>query len=83
LTSSTSDPDPQATSAADRASLEVPLRTGGDGLALAGESGIAPHAADPAAGIVDFHLYTFNAVDATEKWRQAYLAKLGAAVAAA
>ena len=45
--------------------------------------GLAPHLADPAAGIVDLHLYTFNAVDTFEAWRRAYLAKLGAAVAAA
>lgn len=59
------------------------MRSGGfyrpDGLL----AGIAPHAADPAAGIVDIHLYTFNAVDVTERWRRDYLAKLGAAVAAA
>ena len=40
--------------------------------------GLAPHVADPAAGIVDLHLYTFNAVDATEAWRGRYLARLGA-----
>ncbi len=45
--------------------------------------GLAPHLADPAAGIVDLHMYTFNAVDTFEVWRRAYLAKLGAAVAAA
>jgi methylenetetrahydrofolate reductase (NADPH) len=45
--------------------------------------GLAPHLADPAAGIVDLHLYTFNAVDTFEVWRRAYLEKLGAAVAAA
>jgi methylenetetrahydrofolate reductase (NADPH) len=45
--------------------------------------GLAPHLADPAAGIVDLHMYTFNAVDTFETWRRAYLAKLGAAVAAA
>jgi methylenetetrahydrofolate reductase (NADPH) len=45
--------------------------------------GLAPHLADPSAGIVDLHMYTFNAVDAFESWRQAYLAKLGTAVAAA
>ncbi len=45
--------------------------------------GIAPHAADASAGIVDFHLYTFNAVEATERWRAGYLAKLGSAAAAA
>ena len=48
----------------------------------AGE-GIAPHAADPSAKIVDVHLYTFNAVEQTEKWRQGFLAKVGAAPAAA
>jgi methylenetetrahydrofolate reductase (NADPH) len=45
--------------------------------------GLAPHLADPTAGIVDLHMYTFNAVDTFEAWRRAYLAKLGAAVAAA
>jgi methylenetetrahydrofolate reductase (NADPH) len=45
--------------------------------------GLAPHLADPAAGIVDLHMYTFNAVDTFEVWRHAYLAKLGAAAAAA
>jgi methylenetetrahydrofolate reductase (NADPH) len=45
--------------------------------------GLAPHLADPTAGIVDLHMYTFNAVDAFESWRRAYLAKLGAVVAAA
>ena len=45
--------------------------------------GLAPHLVDPAAGIVDLHMYTFNAVDAFEAWRRAYLARLGAAVAAA
>lgn len=59
------------------------MRSGGfyrpDGLL----EGIAPHAADPSAQIVDVHLYTFNAVDATEKWRRDYVAKLGSTVAAA
>jgi methylenetetrahydrofolate reductase (NADPH) len=59
------------------------MRSGGfyrpDGLL----EGIAPHAADPAARIVEVHLYTFNAVEATERWRRDYLARLGAAVAAA
>ena len=58
------------------------MRSGGfyrpDGLV----EGIAPHAADPSARIVDIHLYTFNAVDATEKWRRDYIAKLGMNVAA-
>jgi methylenetetrahydrofolate reductase (NADPH) len=45
--------------------------------------GLAPHLTDPTAGIVDLHLYTFNAVETFETWRRAYLARLGAAVAAA
>ena len=52
------------------------VRSGGfyrpDGLL----EGLAPYAADPAAGIVSLHLYTFNAVDATEAWRRDFLAKL-------
>ena len=52
------------------------LRSGGfykpDGLV----DGLAPTVADPAAGIVNLHLYTFNAVDATERWRREYLARL-------
>jgi methylenetetrahydrofolate reductase (NADPH) len=59
------------------------VRSGGfyrpDGLL----EGLAPHLADPTAGIVDLHMYTFNAVEGFESWRRAYLAKLGAAVAAA
>jgi methylenetetrahydrofolate reductase (NADPH) len=39
--------------------------------------GLAPTVADPAKDIVDLHLYTFNAVDATERWRKEYLARLG------
>ena len=38
--------------------------------------GLAPHAADPAMGISELHLYTFNAVDTTEAWRARYLAGL-------
>jgi methylenetetrahydrofolate reductase (NADPH) len=44
--------------------------------------GLAPHLADASAAIVDLHMYTFNAVDTFEAWRRAYLAKLGARVAA-
>jgi methylenetetrahydrofolate reductase (NADPH) len=59
------------------------MRSGGfyrpDGLL----EGIAPHAADPAAKIIEVHLYTFNAVEQTEKWRRDFLAKVGAAPAAA
>jgi methylenetetrahydrofolate reductase (NADPH) len=58
------------------------MRSGGfyrpDGLL----EGLAPHVADPAARIVDIHLYTFNAVEATEKWRQTFLDRLGVDVAA-
>ncbi len=35
--------------------------------------GIAPLLADPTAGVTGFHLYTFNAVEATETWRQSML----------
>jgi len=52
------------------------IRSGGfyrpDGLL----EGLAPYAADPAAGIASLHLYTFNAVDATEAWRRSYLDRL-------
>jgi methylenetetrahydrofolate reductase (NADPH) len=44
--------------------------------------GLAPHLADPAAGIVDLHMYTFNAVDTFESWRRNYLANLLRAVPA-
>lgn len=52
------------------------IRSGGfyrpDGLL----EGLAPSAADSAIGISGLHLYTFNAVDATENWRRAYLDRL-------
>jgi methylenetetrahydrofolate reductase (NADPH) len=58
------------------------VRSGGfyrpDGLV----EGVAPLAVDPEIGIVDLHLYTFNNVDATERWRRAYLETLAAATAA-
>jgi methylenetetrahydrofolate reductase (NADPH) len=38
--------------------------------------GIAPTLADPDANVTGFHLYLFNAVDATESWRRAKLATL-------
>jgi methylenetetrahydrofolate reductase (NADPH) len=44
--------------------------------------GLAPHLADPAAGIVDLHIYTFNAVDTFEEWRRAHLASLLRAIPA-
>jgi methylenetetrahydrofolate reductase (NADPH) len=34
---------------------------------------VAPLLADPAARVTGFHLYTFNAVEATEAWRQSML----------
>ncbi len=37
---------------------------------------LAPLVADPAARVTGFHLYTFNAVEATESWRQGMLEKL-------
>lgn len=40
--------------------------------------GLAPVVEDSAAHIVDLHLYTFNAVDATERWRKEHLARLAA-----
>jgi methylenetetrahydrofolate reductase (NADPH) len=52
------------------------IRSGGfyrpDGLL----EGLAPVIAEPGSGIVDLHLYTFNAVDVTERWREAFLDKL-------
>lgn len=43
--------------------------------------GIAPTLVDPAANVSGFHLYLFNAVEATEGWRQAKLAELERAAA--
>jgi methylenetetrahydrofolate reductase (NADPH) len=51
------------------------LRPGGyrpDGLLAE----LAPLLADPAAAVAGLHLYTFNQVETTEEWRQAYLAGL-------
>jgi methylenetetrahydrofolate reductase (NADPH) len=52
------------------------LRSGGfykpDGLLEA----LAPLIADPGAGVHGIHLYTFNAVEATESWRLPYLETL-------
>ena len=38
---------------------------------------LAPLLADPAARVTGLHLYTFNAVEATEAWRQSMLETLG------
>jgi methylenetetrahydrofolate reductase (NADPH) len=52
------------------------IRSGGfyrpDGLI----EGFASTAADPSVGISGLHLYTFNAVEATEAWRRTYLDRL-------
>lgn len=44
---------------------------------------LAPLMADPAAGVADLHVYTFNQVPSTETWRLEYLAALGAPSAGA
>jgi methylenetetrahydrofolate reductase (NADPH) len=58
------------------------VRSGGfyrpDGLL----EGLAPHLADRGADIVDFHMYTFNAVDGLESWRRRYLERLRVGIAA-
>ena len=41
--------------------------------------GLAPTLADPAADVAGFHLYTFNEVARTERWRRDALARLGGA----
>ena len=52
------------------------VRSGGfykpDGLL----EGLAPALADPAAGISGLHVYTFNAVEATERWRRTFVGGL-------
>jgi methylenetetrahydrofolate reductase (NADPH) len=40
--------------------------------------GLGPLYADPASGIAGFHLYTFNEVAKTERWRRRMLEKLAA-----
>ncbi len=54
-------------------------RSGGFYKPTAFVEAIAPLLADPAADVVGLHLYTFNAVEATEAWRQSMLAGLGTA----
>ena len=41
--------------------------------------GLGPTLADPAAGVAGFHLYTFNEVARTERWRREALKRLGCA----
>jgi methylenetetrahydrofolate reductase (NADPH) len=43
--------------------------------------GLAPTLADTAANVAGFHIYTFNEVARTERWRRAALARLAAAQA--
>jgi methylenetetrahydrofolate reductase (NADPH) len=52
------------------------IRSGGFYRPDALLDGLAPVIADPTAGIVDLHLYTFNAVAATEAWRRQYRSRL-------
>jgi methylenetetrahydrofolate reductase (NADPH) len=40
--------------------------------------GLAPTLADPAANVAGFHIYTFNEVARTERWRRASLERLQA-----
>jgi methylenetetrahydrofolate reductase (NADPH) len=39
---------------------------------------LVPFATDPAARVAGFHLYTFNEVGRTERWRRTTLERLGA-----
>ncbi len=58
------------------------VRSGGfyrpDGLL----DGLAPIAADPAMGVADIHLYTFNNIEATEAWRLRFVDSLAATIPA-
>ena len=40
--------------------------------------GLAPTLTDPAAGVAGFHMYTFNEVERTERWRRELLRRLDA-----
>jgi methylenetetrahydrofolate reductase (NADPH) len=52
-------------------------RSGGFYKPTAFVEALAPLVADPAARVIGLHLYTFNAVEATEGWRREMLATLG------
>ena len=54
-------------------SLLVPRRYAPDDLVL----GLAERAADPVAGIAGFHVFTFNDLARTERWRLGLLERLG------
>ncbi len=51
------------------------IRSGGFYRPDALLEGIASIVVDPTMAITGLHLYTFNAVDATERWRRGYLAR--------
>jgi methylenetetrahydrofolate reductase (NADPH) len=51
-------------------------RTGGFYKPTGFVEGLAPLIADPAAHVTGLHLYTFNAVEATESWRREMLEQL-------
>lgn len=53
------------------------LRSGGIYRATGLLENLAPTLADPAANVIDLHLYTFNNVGPTEAWRQELLARFG------
>ena len=53
------------------------LRSGGIYRATGLLENLAPMLADPAANVIDLHLYTFNNVGPTEAWRQELLDGLG------
>lgn len=57
------------------------VRSGGfyrpDGLL----EGLAPTLADPASDITGLHIYTFNAVDGTERWRRDFIGRHSLAAA--
>ncbi|MDQ3865682.1 MAG: methylenetetrahydrofolate reductase [Actinomycetota bacterium] len=40
-------------------------------------AGVAPTLSNPAAGVAGFHVYTFNELGPTERWRRRMLARLG------
>ena len=44
-------------------------------------SGLGPTLADPAAGVAGFHIYTFNEVARTERWRRETLTAPGSGLA--
>jgi methylenetetrahydrofolate reductase (NADPH) len=53
------------------------LRSGGTYRATGLLENLAPMLADPAANVIDLHLYTFNNVGPTEAWRRELLDGLG------